>query len=457
MAEMAENATAVEETEVKDKGGELLPILPNKIIYIMTLGFLGVNMAFSLQGANMSRIAQTIGADPNQLGWFFIVPPLLGMIVQPLIGKWSDATWNRWGRRMPYLVIGGPVAALVLVLLPFSGSFGFGYGSLFALVYMIIAIALMDCFSNISMAPFRMIIGDMVNDKQRNFAFAWSEIFAYIGGILASLLPYILTWLGVPNTADKGVVPPSVVWSFIIAAVVLLVSSLFSGLKTKEYDPETYAKYHGIDIRKNAQKKTNWIELFKNAPRSFWELSVVQFFSWIGIMYTWTYATNTMAVNIWGTNDTASSGFQAAGNWYGVMTAVYSVAALVFGWFYSRSAAKNRRHWYAFGLAADVIAIVVVATTHNQWVALAAFILYGFGNFCINTLPFNMLTTALKKDVGAYLGAFNIFVCLPQIVGSVAGLFLVPAFGGNTMYMMLLGAVFMAISVVSVYFVHEGK
>ncbi|GAA1742555.1 SLC45 family MFS transporter [Rothia terrae] len=426
----------------------------------MTFGFFGVNMAFSLQGANMSRIAQTLGADPNQLGFFFVSPPLMGMVVQPILGRMSDKTWmGRFGRRMPYLLIGTPLAAIVTFLLPFSGSFGFGYGSLAALIYMATAVCLMDVFSNIAMAPFRMVLGDTVNDKQKNFAFACQQIFAYAGGILAALLPYVLTQLGVPNTAEKGVVPQSVIWSFMISAVLLVISGLFTALRTKEYDPETYARYHGVDLRAKAEaENVGTLTLFKNAPRAFWELSVVQFFSWIGIMYTWTYATGAMAKNIWGTTDPTSAGYQDAGNWYSVMTAVLSISALIFGILYSRSDAGHRKRWYAFGLFCDVVAIVAVATTQNKWVALAAFVLYGFGNFAINTMPFAILTSSLKgKNVGSYLGLFNIAVCLPQIIGSVAGFFLVPAFGGNLSYMMLFGAVFILIGAVSVYTVREGR
>lgn len=434
-----------------------MPDLPKRMIYAMTFGFFGINMAFSLQGANMSRVAQTIGADPNQLGFFFIFPPLMGMIVQPALGTMSDRTWTRFGRRMPYLLFGAPIAAIVMILLPFSGSFGFGYGSLLAMIYMATAICLMDVFSNISMAPFRMILGDMVNNKQKNYAWAFQQVFAYSGGILAALLPSILTWLGVPNTAEKGVIPPSVIWSFLISAALLLISSLTSAFSVKEYDPETYARYHGVDIR-HQENKVGIIELLRKAPRAFWELSVVQFFSWIGIMYTWTYATPVMAQNIWHTTDSSSAGYQAAGNWYGVMTAVFSVSALLYALAYSPAKANQRKQWYAFGLACDVIAIFVVAFTDNQWIALAAFVLYGFGNFTINAVPFSILTSSLNGvNEGAYLGAFNIAVCLPQIIGSVAGLFLVPLFGGSVQMMMVIGGIFMAISVLTVFMIHEGK
>ncbi|KRO00837.1 sugar transport protein [Companilactobacillus kimchiensis] len=434
-----------------------LPNLPMKTIFAMTFGCIGVNMAFTLQGSQMSRITQTIGVNPNNLGWFFLLPPLLGMFVQPLLGKYSDSTWNRWGRRIPYLIVGAPITVIVMIMLPFTGSFGFGYGSITALVYAAIAIALMDLFSNVCLAPYKMLAGDMVNEDQKNLAWSWQQIFSYAGGILAALLPFILTKLGMANTAAKGKVPSTVIWAYLIGAGVLLITSLITIFNVKEYDPKTYANYHKLDSTKKTETPSLW-KLLKKAPRAFWELSVVQLFSWIGIMYTWTYATGAMANNIWNTTNPMSAGFQAAGNWYGVMTAFYSVAALIWGLFYAKTKANQRKLWYSVGLFADAISIVIVATTHSQWIALFAFALYGIGNFTINTLPFTMLTTSLDgKNNGSYLGLFNIAVCLPQIIGSLASFIIFPMVGNSQSMMMIIGFVAMVIGGFSVAIIHEGK
>ncbi|CAJ1177329.1 hypothetical protein FD33_GL000533 [Companilactobacillus paralimentarius DSM 13238 = JCM 10415] len=457
-----ESTEKVEATSAKKKEKSLgfdnaLPKLPMKTILAMTFGCIGVNMAFTLQGSQMSRITQTIGVNPNSLGWFFLLPPLLGMFVQPLLGKYSDSTWTRWGRRIPYLIVGAPITVIVMVLLPFTGSFGFGYGSMTALVYAAIAIALMDLFSNVCLAPYKMLAGDMVNEDQKNLAWSWQQIFSYAGGILAALLPFILTKMGIANTAAKGQVPLTVIWAYLIGAAMLLITSVVTILNVKEYNPETYAKYH--KIKSDAQKVTPSLwKLLKKAPRAFWELSVVQLFSWIGIMYTWTYATGAMANNIWHTTNPASAGFQAAGNWYGVMTAFYSVAALIWGLFYAKTKANQRKLWYSVGLFADAISIIIVATTHSQWIALIAFALYGIGNFTINTLPFTMLTTSLDgKNNGSYLGLFNIAVCLPQIIGSLASFIIFPMVGSSQSMMMIIGFVAMVIGGFSVAIVHEGK
>lgn len=307
-----------------------MPDLPKKELFAITFAFLGINMAFSLQSSQMSRICQTIGANPNNLGFFFIFPPLMGMIVQPIMGKMSDRTWNRFGRRLPYLLFGTPIAALVLIMLPFSGSLGFGYGSMAAMIYAAIAVCLMDLFSNICMQPSRMIVGDMVNNKQKNFAWSWQQVFSNGGGILATILPFIFTMFGMSNTAKRGVVPNTVIWSYLCAAAVLLFTGLWTVFNVKEYDPETYAKYHHIDPEEQ-NKSVSLLKLIKTAPRAFWEINLVQLFSWFAIMYVWTYTTGTCARNIWHTSDVTSAGYQAAGNWYGILTAVYSIAGIVWG------------------------------------------------------------------------------------------------------------------------------
>lgn len=436
-----------------------MPDLPIKTILAITFGYLGINMAFSIQGAQMSRITQTVGANPNSLGFFFLLPPLTGMIVQPILGKYSDRTWTkRFGRRMIYLLVSAPLAALIIGLLPFSGHFGLTYGSVGALVYAASAIALMDILSNVCMAPFRMIVGDMVNNKQKNFAWAWQQVFAYTGGIIAALLPFIFTQIGMANTAPKGEVPLTVIWAYLISAAVLLICSLITVFNVKEYDPETYAKYQGLDVSQKTEKQPGILELFIKAPRAFWEISIVQFFSWIGVMYTWTYATGAMAKNIWHTTDPTSAGFQAAGNWYGVMSAVLSVVALIWALAYSKAKAGSRKKWYSFGLAMNVIGITMVALTGNKWIALAAFLFYGIGNFTINAIPYSLLTSSLNgTNKGAYIGLLNVAICFPQIVGSLLSFWIYPLLGNQQSHMMILGAVATAIAAILVAIIHEGK
>ncbi len=249
-------------------------------------------MAFSLQSSQMGRIFQTIGADPTKLGLFFILPPLAGMLIQPLVGKYSDRTWNRFGRRMPYLLVGAPIAALVMILLPNAGSFGLK--PLQALAFGAAAIGLLDLSSNVCMQPFKMIIGDMVNEDQKDLAWSWQQSFSNLGGVVATLVPALLTMFGVPNTAPSGEVPLSVKLAFYLGAVVLLVTAYYTVVSVHEYDPHTYANYHGIDNQMTAKQPSLW-QLVKTAPRQFWQVSFVQLFTWFAFQYLWTYGTGAIA------------------------------------------------------------------------------------------------------------------------------------------------------------------
>ena len=433
-----------------------MPDLPKKELFAITFAFLGINMAFSLQSSQMSRICQTIGANPNNLGFFFIFPPLMGMIVQPIMGKMSDRTWNRFGRRLPYLLFGTPIAALVLIMLPFSGSLGFGYGSMAAMIYAATAVCLMDLFSNICMQPSRMIVGDMVNNKQKNFAWSWQQVFSNGGGILATILPFIFTMFGMSNTAKRGVVPNTVIWSYLCAAAVLLFTGLWTVFNVKEYDPETYAKYHHIDPEEQNKSVSLW-KLIKTAPRAFWEINLVQLFSWFAIMYVWTYTTGTCARNIWHTSDVTSAGYQAAGNWYGILTAVYSIAGSVWGLIYAHAKAGSRKKWYTFGMIVGGLGLVWMTFVTTKTTSIIAMIMFGIGNFSINTIPFTLLTSSLNgKNEGAYLGLFNVGICVPQIVASLCSFFLFPLVGHNQPMMLLLGGISLLIGALAVQAIHEG-
>lgn len=433
-----------------------MPDLPKKELFAITFAFLGINMAFSLQSSQMSRICQTIGANPNNLGFFFIFPPLMGMIVQPIMGKMSDRTWNRFGRRLPYLLFGTPIAALVLIMLPFSGSLGFGYGSMAAMIYAAAAVCLMDLFSNICMQPSRMIVGDMVNNKQKNFAWSWQQVFSNGGGILATILPFIFTMFGMSNTAKRGGVPNTVIWSYLCAAAVLLFTGLWTVFNVKEYDPETYAKYHHIDPEEQNKSVSLW-KLIKTAPRAFWEINLVQLFSWFAIMYVWTYTTGTCARNIWHTSDVTSAGYQAAGNWYGILTAVYSIAGIVWGLIYAHAKAGSRKKWYTFGMIVGGLGLVWMTFVTTKTTSIIAMIMFGIGNFSINTIPFTLLTSSLNgKNEGAYLGLFNVGICVPQIVASLCSFFLFPLVGHNQPMMLLLGGISLLIGALAVQAIHEG-
>ena len=431
-----------------------LPYLKKAVIFSITFGFFGVNMAFALQSAMMGRIFQTLGANPNNLGWFFILPPLVGMIVQPLIGYYSDRTWTRFGRRMPYLLIAGPIGAIVLVLLPNAGSFGFGYASLMALSFGAVMTLLMDLTSNACMQPYKMIIGDMVNEKQRDMAWSWQQIFSNLGGIIATVLPFLLTMLGISNVAPKGEVPMTVKLAYYIAAAVLLIASIWTVISVREYEPKTYNYYHGIN-ENNRNNKLNLLQLLKKAPKQFWQISVVQFFNWFALMYLWTYSTGAIAKNVWNATDPSSAGYQAAGNWYGVLYCIQFLSSVIFGFVIAKSKPSQRKFWYSFGLIFGGLGLISMFFIHNQWLLIISFIFIGINNLTMNTQPFTLLTEAIDgENSGAYLGLFNTSICLPQIVASVVSFALFPLLGSSMPAMLLFAGIMMLLGAISVKFIN---
>lgn len=434
-----------------------LPMLTSMQLFLMTFGYAGVQVAFSVQTGNMGRIFQTLGSDPTKLGFFFILPPLAGMITQPLIGLFSDKTWlPKLGRRMPYLIGGCLVSLIVLLLLPNTGSFGFGYGSMTALWFGAVTVLFMDLSANVSMQPFKMIIPDMVNEKQTDKAWSLQNIWGSLGGVIAFVFPFILTSFGVANTAARGVVPDSVKISFYVAAAILLLSTIFTIINVKEYDPETLAYYHGF--RSDDKTHESFIDILKHAPKVFWTLGIVEFFVWFGIPYMWTYSTGALSENIWHVSDPASAGYQAAGNWFGILQAVYSVVAIVVGILFQRLNDKTRKMTYFLSLIAGGLGFIIVAYGHTYVSSLIGFVLIGIGWIALISIPFTILTNALDgKHDGVYLGLFNCFICIPQIVASVASFAIFPAVGKSMAHMLAIAGVFLMIGGCLIWIVKEEK
>lgn len=434
-----------------------LPTLSKNLIWMINFGFLGVQTAFTLQSSQMSRIFQTIGADPNNLGWFFILPPLAGLIVQPIVGYYSDRTWKPrlGGRRLPYLILGTLIAVIVMLLLPNSGSFGFGYGSLMALWFGAITVAFLDLSSNVAMQPFKMMIGDMVNDKQKSYAYGIQSFLSNTGAVLAAIFPFLLTWLGVANTANKGVVPQSVVISFYAGAILLIITSLFTVFRVKEYDPATYAMYHGISEKENSEGG-NWITLLKNAPKAFWTVTLVQFFCWFAFQYLWTYSAGAIAQNVWHTANASSAAYQAAGNWYGVLAAVQSIAAVACSYVLAKLPNRFHKSGYAVSLILGALGFVSVFFVHNQYILIVSYILVGIAWAGMNTYPLTIVTNALSGNhMGTYLGLFNGSICLPQIVASLLSFGLFPLLGSSQANMFLLAGAVMLLGAFAVGTIKE--
>ncbi|MYY65424.1 SLC45 family MFS transporter [Lactobacillus salivarius] len=434
-----------------------LPDVSRSLIWMINFGFLGVQTAFTLQSSQMSRIFQTVGADPNSLGWFFILPPLAGLLVQPVVGYYSDRTWapKLGGRRLPYLLLGTLIAVIVMILLPNSGSFGFGYGSLAALLFGAITVAFLDVSSNMAMQPFKMMVGDMVNDDQKSYAYGIQSFLSNTGAVIAAVLPFLFAYMGLKNTAAKGVVPQTVVVAFYVGAALLVITSLFTIFKVKEYDPETYALYHGISTEAN-EEKVSWIQLLKTAPKAFWTVTLVQFFCWFAFQYLWTYSAGAIAENVWHTTNATSQGYQAAGNWYGVLAAVQSIAAVVWSYVLAKVPNKYHKAGYFSSLLLGALGFLSIFFVSNQYVLIVSYILVGIAWAGINTYPLTIVTNALSGNhMGTYLGLFNGSICLPQIVASLLSFGLFPLLGGHQANMFLAAGIVLALGAFSVLLIKE--
>ena len=352
-------------------------------------------------------------------------------------------------------MLGTIVAVIVMLLLPNSGSLGFGYGSFAALMFGAITVAFLDLSSNVAMQPFKMMVGDMVNDDQKSYAYGIQSLLNNIGSVLAAIFPFLLTWFGLRNTAPKGVVPPSVRWAFYIGAILLICTSALTMTHVKEYDPETYAKYHGIKESDNTEGG-NWVELLKHAPKAFWTVSLVQFFCWFAFQYLWTYSAGAIAQNVWHTTNASTAAYQAAGNWYGVMAAVQSIAAVVWSYVLAKLPNKYHKAGYMGSLLLGAVGFATVCFFSNQYALILSYALVGIGWAGINTYPLTIVTNALSgKHMGTYLGLFNCSICLPQIVASLCSFFLYPMLGNSQPHMLLLGGVVMAIGAFSVNAIKE--
>ncbi len=422
-------------------------------LWNLSFGFFGVQIAYALQSANISRIFATLGADPHDLSYFWILPPLMGMIVQPLVGTWSDKTWCRWGRRKPYLYVGAIVAVLVMALLPNSGSFNLTVKA--AMSFGLVMLMLLDTSINMAMQPFKMMVGDMVNEEQKSKAYSIQSMLCNAGSLVGYLFPYLFTWFGISNIAPEGVIPDSVTYSFYVGAVILLLCVLYTGLSVKEMAPEEYAKFHNITEEEKSEKK-DLIHLLLHAPKAFWQIGLVQFFCWFAFLYMWNYTTGGIADNVWGTTDTASEAYQAAGNWVGVLFAVQAIGSVL--WAMVLPMFKRMKVGYSVSLVLGAAGFISTYFIHDQYLLFISFILIGCGWAAMLAMPFAMLTNSLSgSSMGAYLGLFNCTICLPQIVAALLGGVILSVVGGSQIMMLVVAGVSLLLGAVSVAFISQKR
>ena len=378
----------------------------------------------------------------------------MGMLVQPLVGKYSDRTWCRFGRRIPYLFLGSVIAIAVMCLLPNAGNFNFTFTG--AMIFGLVALMLLDTSINMAMQPFKMLVGDMVSEEQKGQAYSIQSFLVNAGGLVGFIFPFLFAWFGIANTAPEGQVPDTVKYSFYIGSAILILCVLFTTFKVKEMPPKEYAEFHGIDLaKKEAEGKgPGMFELLKKAPSTFWTVGLVQFFCWAAFLYMWTYTNGAIADTVWGTTDVKSEGYQTAGNWVGILFALQSVGSVL--WALVIPKFKSIKTAYVVSLLIGAAGFASVFFIHDQYLLFISFLLIGVAWAAMLAVPFTLLTNSLSGDhIGTYLGLFNGTICLPQIVAAACGGFVLKLVGGAQVSMFIVAGILLVCGAVSVYFVKD--
>ncbi|WP_304470753.1 SLC45 family MFS transporter [uncultured Muribaculum sp.] len=426
-------------------------------LWNLSFGFFGVQIAYALQSANISRIFTTLGADPHSLSYFWILPPLAGLIIQPIVGSLSDRTWNRFGRRLPYFLFGAILAVIVMALLPNAGAFHFAISG--ALIFGACALMFLDLSINISMQPFKMLVGDMVNEKQKGLAYSIQSFLCNAGSVVGFIFPFVLAAIGISNVADGNKVPDTVTFSFYGGALILIACVIYTFVKVKEMPPKQYAEYHGIDNTPTDKKeKSDFISLLIKAPKVFWTVGLVQFFCWAAFMYMWTYNAGAIAEQAYGWNQTQGTqvaNYQEAANWNGILFAIQAVGSVIWAAILPRF--KNRRMAYSLSLLIGGIGFISTIFLHDKWLLFISYFLVGTAWAAMLAMPFTILTNSISgKHMGAYLGLFNGTITIPQIVAAVLGGTLFSMLGGtNQTNMIVLAGILLIIGAACVFAIKE--
>ena len=429
-------------------------------IWNLSFGFMGVQIGYSLQNGNTSRILEALGADVHNINLFWLAAPLAGLFVQPIIGLSSDKTWTKLGRRIPFIFFGAIASALAMFFMPNAEYFAY---LLPPLLFGATMLLFMDTSFNVTMQPFRALVGDMLNDDQKDLGFSLQSALINFGAVFGSLLPFILTAIGVANVPAEGdKVADSVIWSFYIGGAILLAAVLWTVFRTKEYPPEEYAAYNDIkeESEENKSDKNMW-QLIVDAPKVFWQLGSVQFFSWFSLFLMWVYTTRAIADHIWGPEalDAKSVGFNEAGDWTGVLFGFYSGVAAIYA-FLIPSIVKmiGRKKTYSYSLIFGGLSFISIFFIQDKTLLLGSMVGIGVAWAAILAMPYTLLSECLPaKSMGVYMGLFNASITLPQIAAGLFGGIILGAFGGSPIMMLVLAGVSMIIAGILVFTVKEKK
>lgn len=434
-----------------------LPKLSFWQIWNISFGFLGVQFGFALQNANASRILSNLGADLHHLPLFWLAAPIMGLIVQPIVGHVSDRTWNRLGRRLPYILGGALVSMLAMFMMP-NASMVVAWMA--PVLFGAIIFALMDGSFNVTFQPFRALVADMLPDEQRNVGYSIQSFLINAGAVIGSILPYVLTNLmGVSNEAPDGQVPQSVIWSFYIGGAILIISVLVTVFKTKEYPPAEFNEYKNISEAEQQEKQSFWVTL-RSMPKTMVQLAVVQFFAWFALYLMWVYTTPAVAQHFWHTpvGDAGSANYNEAGNWVGIIFGAYSLFAALFSIAMPWLAKQwGRKTVYSLALMAGCLGFVSMYFLTNPNHLIVSMIGIGIAWAAILSMPFAILSSALPaKKMGIYMGIFNFTIAGPQIIsGLLGGTILKTFFDGQAIYILIVAGVSMLLGAIAVYFVDD--
>lgn len=439
-----------------------LPRLSTGQIWNMSIGFLGIQFGFALQNANASRILQNFGADVEHLSWFWLAAPITGMIIQPIVGHYSDRTWSRLGRRRPFFLFGALFAAIALVFMPNSGSLSGFIPPMFIGAGMLM---LMDASFNISMEPFRALVADKLPNYQRTKGFSIQTTLIGIGAVVGSGLTYVLAeWFGVSKVAQSGEVPDNVIFSFYIGAAVLLTAIIWTVVTTKEYSPAKLKEF-GVtnDEEQKAVKETGFMQIFKDfaaMPKTMKQLGLVQFFSWLALFGMWVFTTPAIAQHVYGlpASDTSSVTYNDAANWVGILFGIYNGVAAIFAMALPWIAGKiSRKGTHAIALAIGAIALISIYFIKDPKILIVPMVGVGIAWASILSMPYAILAGSIPAaKMGVYMGLFNLFITMPQIVNGVfSGPIVKRIFDSQAIYALIIAGVSLLIASFSVVFVKD--
>lgn len=427
-------------------------------IWNMSFGFFGIQFGFALQNGNASRILTTFGADVEHLSWFWLAAPLTGMIVQPIIGYYSDRTWTSLGRRRPYFLAGSILAAAALMLMPNASVLSGVIGPLFIGAGILMV---MDASFNIAMEPFRALVADLLPSDQRTLGFSVQTFLIGLGAVIGSWLPYIFAeWFNVEkNVATAGDIPANVTLSFYVGAVIFLVAILWTVISTKEFPPDEYEK----EAYKKEPSKKGLAQImsdFANMPKTMKQLGLVQFFSWFALFSMWVFTTPAIATHVYGLSpdDHTSTTYQDAGNWVGIIFGIYNGVSAIYALLLPAIAAKvGRKLTHSISLTIGGLGLISIYFIHDPMLLIFSMVGVGIAWASILAMPYAILAGSIPSHkMGIYMGVFNFFITLPQIVnGIVGGPIVKYLYGSHAIYSLVMAGVFFIIGAICVRFVED--